>query len=721
MTTAAKVLSALNLTPNPSGKYRINSPLRPNSDSTSFVLTIHGDEHGAWIDHAGNESGTLYDLAKRIGVELPSKGVVADTMTATTFEQFAEQHGVSVDVYKAAGWVATTYQGKPAIAFSTKTGTRYRLLSGKQKYTHGTGYKSSWYKLAEAIELTKSGAPLVLCNGEASTVPAQRHGVPATCITGGAERAIPESLLTELLEGYSGDVVIALDCDDKGRAAARKLHSQLKAAGYAVKVVNLGLSDKGDLADYLRLWAPKDLYALPDITATELVVAVPKTISAADLERVEVPPLKYLIDDLMVTGCYVLAGAPKSRKSFAALHIAIAVASGGTVFSRYETTPAGVLYLDLEMSQNSVHRRISQMLQQEHKGWPRDLHFGFGDDWPYRGAEASAQLEAWLDAHQSVRLVIVDVLAQWREHADPRTPAYTADYDALKHIQRVARRREITIMVVHHTNKAKIGKGENPFNAISGTTGIQGAVDAMWLLSRDPDNPYATLLQMSDRNIADVDRLDLQWDDYLGCHQVDQKLRTLQSSSDERKAIYKVLQDHGQSMTPSDIASALGKSDAQIKKLLPRLAQDKLIEKVGYGRYKASYIDNGYSGNSSYYGNSGYSGYSSDQELPNIVVESDQELPRVTGSNHRVTGGFSALESSKPGKSNQSNRFYIAITHALASGPMTPLAIKSVVAARADWDEVKEVLNAMIDDEVVVWTDDQTKLFIPNVSKRSDQ
>jgi hypothetical protein len=52
---------------------------------------------------------------------------------------------------------------------------------------------------------------------------------------------------------------------------------------------------------------------------------------------------------------------------------------------------------------------------------------------------------------------------------------------------------------------------------------------------------------------------------------------------------------------------------------------------------------------------------------------------------------------------------------------MTPLAIKSVVAARADWNEVKEVLNAMIDDEVVVWTDDQTKLFIPNVSKRSDQ
>jgi hypothetical protein len=720
MTTAAKVLSVLNLTPNPSGKYRINSPLRQGSDSTSFALTIHGDEHGVWTDHAGNESGTLYDLAKRIGVELPSKGVAVDTMTATTFEEFAEQHGVSVDVYKAAGWVATTYQSKPAIAFSTKTGTRYRLLSGKQKYAHRTGYQSSWYKLSEAIELTKTGAPLVLCNGEASTVPAQSHGVPATCITGGSERAIPESLLTELLEGHSGHVVIALDCDDKGRAAARKLHSQLKTAGYAVKVVNLGLSDKGDLADYLRLWTPKELYALPDITATELVVAVPKTLTAAELQAVEVPPLRYLIDDLMVPGCYLLAGAPKSRKSFAALHMAIAVASGGMVFSRFETTQSGVLYLDLEMSQNSVHRRISQMLQQEHKAWPKDLHFGFGDDWSYRGAEASAQLEAWLNVHMDVRLVIIDVLAQWREQVDPRTPVYTADYDALKHIQRVANKRQITIMVVHHTNKAKMSKGDNPFDKISGSTGIQGAVDAMWLLTRNPDDPYATILQMTDRNIADVDKLELGWDDYLGAHTVDPKLRMLQSSSAERQAIYKVLQDHMQSMTPSDIANALGKSDAQIKKLLPRLAQDKLIEKVGYGRYKATYIDNGYSGNSSYYGNSGNSGNSVDQELPNSVGESDQELPRVTESNQRVTGGFSALESAKPMKSNQSDRYYIEISRVLSDGKAyTPTYILSQVERQPKWNDVKAVLNTMIDDEIVVWNDDQTKLFIPTSAKRS--
>lgn len=708
MTTAQRILDHLGITPHPSGQYRINSPLRAGSDSQSFSLTIRDDEHGTYHDHVSKESGSLYQLAKRLGVELPSKGAVVDTMTATTFEEFAEHHGVDVEVYRKAGWSATTYQGKPAIAFTTKTGTRYRLLSGKQKYAHGKGYTASWYRLDHALRMVTESTPLVLCNGEASTVVAQSHGVAATCITGGAERALPESLLTELSECHSGQVVIALDCDEAGRRASMALSAQLKSAGFAPKVVNLNLDKKGDLADYLRLWTKAEFYALPDAGAMELIVAPPKTVTAAELQLVDVPPLEYIVDDLMVPGCYILAGAPKSRKSFAALHIAIAVASGGVVFSKYETKPTGVLYLDLEMSQNSVYRRIATMLQQERKAWPANLHFGFNDAWDKRGIEASAMLEQWLDMHVDVRLVIIDVLAQWRDHVDPRTPVYTADYDALKQIQRVATRRNIVIMVVHHTNKAKTAKGDNPFDKISGSTGIQGAVDAMWLLTRDPDNQYGTVLQMSDRNIHDVDRIELNWDDYLGCHVVDPKAKALESSSAERRAIYDALIAEGRAMKPAEIAFAVGKTDAQVKKLLPRLVQDKLVEKIGYGLYKPTYINNGYSGNSSYSGNSGYSGYSSDQELPESSRESDQELPRVTGSNRRVTGEFSALESSKVGKSYQSNRFYSAITQLLRSGnALTPQTIQSIVAPRADWDEVKATLNAMLDGDELEWVDDE--------------
>lgn len=686
------------------GRYRANSPYRPNSDSQSFALTIHGPEHGAWFDHVSQQSGTLYQLAKYLGVALPEQGPVSDTKAAKTFEQFAQDHGVDVAVYERAGWRATTYQRLPAIAFETKTGVRYRLLSGdpRNKYKSTGGYKSCWYRLDEAIALAKeSNAPLVLCNGEASTVPAQAMGVPATCVTGGSERQIPEALLQELTEAYSGDIVIALDCDEKGRTSARKLHAQLKTvATLQPRMVDLKLGDKGDIADYLRLWSPADLYALPDIAKQEYITALPRSITAAELQHVEVPPLEYLIDELMVPGCYLLAGAPKSRKSFVALHMAIAIASGGTVFGRFNVPKQhGVLYLDLEMSQNSVYRRVKTMMQQG-MVWPRNLHFMFNDAWTFRGVEAGAHLDNWLDVHTDVRVVIIDVLAQWKEPVDPRTPVYTADYDALKFIQRIATRRNIAIIVVHHTNKSKMSKGDNPFDKISGSTGIQGAVDAMWLLMRDPENPMATTLQMTDRNIFDVDRVDLIWDDYLGCHTVDPRAKLLQGATAERKAVYEALASSDNTMTPAELASIVGKSDANVKKMLSRLVQDQLIEKVGYGRYKAiPIINNGYSsysGNSSYSGYSGYSVDESNQESDQRVTE---ELPRVTGSNSRVTTGFEAIESTKPTKSNQSNQYLYRehIIRELGRKVILENVLIPSFASRTEWPAVRAELQAMVD------------------------
>src|SRR5271165_4172309 len=62
------------------GKYRCNSPLRPGSNSHAFTLILHDGEHGAYFDHVSEASGTLYDLAKRLGLDLPTaRHPVVDT------------------------------------------------------------------------------------------------------------------------------------------------------------------------------------------------------------------------------------------------------------------------------------------------------------------------------------------------------------------------------------------------------------------------------------------------------------------------------------------------------------------------------------------------------------------------------------------------------------------------------------------------------------------
>ncbi|RME72760.1 MAG: DUF927 domain-containing protein [Chloroflexi bacterium] len=258
------------------GKFHLNSPLRPGSDSDGFVLTISDDEHGVYFDHVTKESGTLYDLADRLGIGRPHPN---SKRKYQSLADYAQEHGAPADVFIAAGWKETTYQGRPALAFKTKTGTRYRFLDGqKPHYKSPARYRPCWYGLARAVEITAAGGPLVICNGEASTVTAQYYGLAAVCLTGGERGKIPEHLLNELQEAYSGPVVVAFDCDQAGRTSAARLVEQLQDAGYQARAVDLAGSNGFDLADFCKLHghqAAEKLHTLKAISQQNTSPATP--------------------------------------------------------------------------------------------------------------------------------------------------------------------------------------------------------------------------------------------------------------------------------------------------------------------------------------------------------------------------------------------------------------------------------------------------------------
>lgn len=238
------------------GKWRCNSPLRTGSDSQSFAITINPDmEHGAYKDFVSGEAGSLYDLADKLGIEVPRKEVADTKRGYSGLADYAKAHGVDVGVYAAAGWAecrAKDRDGKerPALSFPTQSGTRYRFTDGEKPPYHSPGgYKRVWYGLRRAVELARQeNKPLVFCNGEASVVAAQHYGVPAVAVAGGAEQ-IPDNLMAELRSAWQGDMLIAMDCDPQGKAATDKFSAQLPAA----RIVDLGLSSHGDLADFCAL------------------------------------------------------------------------------------------------------------------------------------------------------------------------------------------------------------------------------------------------------------------------------------------------------------------------------------------------------------------------------------------------------------------------------------------------------------------------------------
>lgn len=268
MTTGDLVLQALRAegdVKERNGQYRTNSPFRAGSDSMAFTLTISADgEHGAFHDIPSGEFGSLYTLAEKLDIEVPRLPATETKRSYKDIHEYAQAHGVTADVLIAAGWSEcethdTNGKLRPALSIPTQNGIRYRFLDGeKQTYHSPSGYKNCWYGLKRAVVLaTETKQPLVLCNGSPSVVVAFHYGVAAVSLAGGGQR-IPQDLLDELNAAWQGAIIIAMDCDAEGQKATKAYHEQLPQA----HIVDLALSDKGDLADFCSLFTDQSVKEL---------------------------------------------------------------------------------------------------------------------------------------------------------------------------------------------------------------------------------------------------------------------------------------------------------------------------------------------------------------------------------------------------------------------------------------------------------------------------
>ena len=94
--------------------------------------------------------------------------------------------------------------------------------------------------------------------------------------------------------------------------------------------------------------------------------------TATSLQFMTFAALKYIVPDLIVEGCVLLAGKPKAGKSWFVLDIGLAVACGGYRLGDKKCEQGDVLYLALEEADRRLQRRITKLLPT------------FGDKWPER-------------------------------------------------------------------------------------------------------------------------------------------------------------------------------------------------------------------------------------------------------------------------------------------------------------------------------------------------
>lgn len=353
-------------------------------------------------------------------------------------------------------------------------------------------------------------------------------------------------------------------------------------------------------------------------------------ISAAELRRKMFAALVWIVDGLIPEGAVILAGKPKTKKSWLALAIAVAVAYGGKAFGYYDVAFGRVLYLDLESNQRRMQARLRAVIG-ETADWPE--HLDIATEWE-RGEAGIAALDAYCDTHSDTRLVVVDIWAKFRAPRDPKGDPYEQDYGALQQLNAWAERRRVTVIIIHHTRKAK---ADDVFEEISGTTGIIGAVATAMVLTRSPDNAEEQILNLRGRDLIEDDPIALKWDSYT-CQHIYVATGAEASSSAERRRILELMDDESE-YPVKEIASLVGKSVKAVDNQLRRLIDDNLVARTGRGRYAKVIKPSGIRGNDGTRGNDGESGkFSTLLSTPDQGVEKGVES--VLGLSNGLNGSF---------------------------------------------------------------------------------
>lgn len=298
--------------------------------------------------------------------------------------------------------------------------------------------------------------------------------------------------------------------------------------------------------------------------------------NAYQLGKTEFPPIKFIVPGLLPEGATILAGRPKLGKSWLALDIALAVARGSECLG-VNCQQGDALYLALEDNQRRLQSRMAKLSPaRELEPWPAAL--SFSTEWKRHDAGGIDDIGRWAREAENPRLVVVDVLAQFRGGRGSTESMYESDYGAVKCLQEMAGDLQLAILIVHHTKK---NQGENdPAEKISGTLGLSGAADTFMILDRDSNG---CSLYGRGRDIEEFERAVIF--DKWSCRWTSQGDIGTVRRSDERTTILDVLRDADDIATVKDIVTATGMNRNAADQLLWKMAKDGQIVKVKRGHY----------------------------------------------------------------------------------------------------------------------------------------
>jgi predicted ATP-dependent serine protease len=299
--------------------------------------------------------------------------------------------------------------------------------------------------------------------------------------------------------------------------------------------------------------------------------------SAQELQTMTFNPIKYVVPGIFVEGLTLFAGKPKIGKSSLLLHAAIAVARGGFTLGETHCIEGDVLYCALEDNARRMQSRMTKLLGASQQPWPKRLFFCY--DLPRLGAGGADIIHDWIVSHPEARMVAIDPLAMIRALKKADDSSYQSDYLALIELRKLANEHHIALPVVHHLRKQE---ADDPYDSISGTLGLTGAVDSILVLKRDSYGGY--ILHGKGRDLLEVEKA-MTFDRDSCLWRIEGDAAPVRRSG-ERTLILDAMMEAAEPIGPNDIAAETSMRSGNVRRLLGKLVKEGAIEKAGYGRYQ---------------------------------------------------------------------------------------------------------------------------------------
>ena len=291
------------------------------------------------------------------------------------------------------------------------------------------------------------------------------------------------------------------------------------------------------------------------------------------------PPLHWAIPGLLTEGLTLFGGKPKTGKSILCVQICLEIARGIEVLNSIKADPGGVIYLALEDSPRRLQERLKSQLGGLEP--PDNFHLCFSS--PKLDEESLSELLSTVQSIEDPKLVVIDTLGKIRPYKGSGTDSgYQADYQYASQLKELADNLETAVLVVHHLRKMP---ADDPIEALSGTNGLAGAADAIWILDRSRTKADA-LLTVTGRDIEErvlglsFDKESLRW-------RISGEGPILQMT-EPRQRILEVLKESEAEagIGPGQIAEKLGYENSDsVRQILGKMVKDGEIKRADHGKY----------------------------------------------------------------------------------------------------------------------------------------